>query len=274
MSKHSKNKLSQRVSAVILGSGLGLSACVGHNFSLGEDSGSTTGGAKASSGGAASGGAPSASGGAESAAGGSVECPPPRCGDPPVLGEDYCTEGTVDMRCIVGPEATCIYDVKCLQSNSCTSQRGVCLPEGNSAPPTYTRSDASCTGSDECWVLLDGGGQGGEGGTGPELSCGFHRQSGQTCGNNQAERRTCYTLEELKDPCSGTHLKSVDQTDPVDVEPEPTGTGSDNCPAPQDLVWGDAGVTCGCFDIPECVSAVQKVGEECCYDATTICRLC
>lgn len=39
--------------------------------------------------------------------------------------------------------------------SACTGAGGRCLPEGQSAPPTYTQSDLECSGAGEqCWVLV------------------------------------------------------------------------------------------------------------------------
>lgn len=273
MTQHSRHKLALNWFSVLVGSALGFTACVGQNYTLGEDGSSGAGSSDNASGGKGIGGSV-ASGGSSSGGSGGSFCPSESCGDVPNFGSEYCEDGKLEIRCALDEKGVCAWQRSCGEMQSaCDERGGICLPEGNSAPPNYTTNEAACTSPGEvCWVLLDTSGSGGEGGSGSELSCRFRRQQSEC--SKETDQVRCYTLEELNDPCSGTHLKSVDQTEPVDEEPNPTGAATENCPAPQDLVWGDEGARCGCFDTPQCVADASESAGRCCYPVVRSCRLC
>ncbi len=93
------------------------------------------------------------------------------------------------------------------------------------------------------------------------------------------QREVCFTLEELNDTCFPTHLKSVHD---LDARADPAGDpaldiegdgGTEFCPSAEELFWGDAGVSTGCFDVPACSTPTIQKGDECCYRALSLCRL-
>lgn len=118
-----------------------------------------------------------------------------------------------------------------------------------------------------------GGGSGGSGGAGAECTV---SPIATECFDDIADEQ-CYTLEELSDPCSGTHLWLVHQgsAGAGGAGGALVGDGgTDERPSAEELFWGDVGERCGCFDTPACETPTVQRGGQCCYRVQRSCRLC
>jgi len=141
-------------------------------------------------------------------------------------------------------------------------------------------SGGSTTGSSQTQTSTTGGG-----GSAPE--CEVHPNPSECV--PAVEDEQCYTLAELSDPCSGTHLWSVHPGAAGAAGAAGGGAGAgaggaggmlmgdggtDECPSAEELFWGDKGQRCGCYDIPACDTPTLQRGNQCCYQVERSCRLC
>src|SRR5690606_11085111 len=87
----------------------------------------------------------------------------------------------------------------------------------------------------------------------------------------------CFTLEQLSDPCSGTHFLSVHAGEGGASgagDPNFVGDGgTEDCPSAEELFWGDTGDPYGCFYAPRCRTPTLQRGSACCYQVLPSCRL-
>lgn len=145
---------------------------------------------------------------------------------------------------------------------------GANTASGDSAGASGGRSSSSESGSG----IIDLGGAKG--------SCEVRRAPLECAAReDDSIEEKCFSLQELSDPCAGTHLWSVHLGEGggagVDRGPEAMGDGgSEDCPSAEALFWGDVGDRCGCFDVPACTTPTIQRGSLCCYRVQTSCRLC
>lgn len=100
---------------------------------------------------------------------------------------------------------------------------------------------------------------------------------------SEHENEVCFTLDELKDPCSMTHILSVHE---APADPSVGGGlggaplalkgdgGTEDCPSAEDLFWARSNSSCGCTTVPTCQTPTRQIGNTCCYRASTTCLLC
>jgi hypothetical protein len=144
-------------------------------------------------------------------------------------------------------------------------------------------------------VNTSGGGSGGTGGSSGSSTQSSTNANSNTSGGGAPECNVrplsfacyedlddeqCYTLAELNDPCTGTHLLSVHQGQAGASGAGGAGDGvmgdggTEDCPSAEELFWGDVGERCGCFDTPACETPTVQRGTQCCYRVQRSCRLC